>query len=224
MTALSPGNLYKTGLSNHAICTISTSSANSSRNHRGSVDHQLDQQFAREKILSSSTAYVSLFCGVVRSQGRLHRMADCRRIQSDLDSYDRTDSSVVFEISRGHFFSYIHDIFQSSLRPKHTLVLLLHPYSPFSETQQTAMSTISSQSVFSNASSSSSGFSSSPEQSPSSSTFSGSNIAWLSSAEVEAAMDREKKLVREEMERGVKVATGDESDRRDWKKALGPTT
>ncbi|GAA5851180.1 hypothetical protein JCM5353_007495 [Sporobolomyces roseus] len=86
------------------------------------------------------------------------------------------------------------------------------------------MSTISSQSVFSNASSSSSGFSGSPEQSPTSSTFSGSNIAWLSSAEVEAAMEREKKLVREDLERGVKVTTGDESDRRDWKKALGPTT
>ncbi|GAA5843300.1 hypothetical protein JCM3766R1_003655 [Sporobolomyces carnicolor] len=96
------------------------------------------------------------------------------------------------------------------------------------------MSGFSSKSVFSTCSSSSSTSTSSSSSSDSQS-FSDSKIAWLSSVEVEAAMEREKKLILEELLSGRHTSPasamspklldhGEEAGRKDWKRSVGPNT
>ncbi|GAA6023392.1 hypothetical protein JCM11491_006456 [Sporobolomyces phaffii] len=88
------------------------------------------------------------------------------------------------------------------------------------------MSGFSSKSVFSTCSSTST--SSSDSDREASPTFSHSKIAWLSSVEVEEAMEKERKSILEDMMSGGKLSStlplsGDEG-RKDWKRSVGPNT
>ncbi|GAA5900966.1 uncharacterized protein JCM6883_004711 [Sporobolomyces salmoneus] len=85
------------------------------------------------------------------------------------------------------------------------------------------MSGFSSQSVFSTTSSISSSSSSSTSSSVSRS-FSTSKIAWLSSVEVEAAMEKERKSILEDLRNASSTLPGEQGERKDWKRSVGPNT
>ncbi|GAA5883112.1 hypothetical protein JCM16303_006097 [Sporobolomyces ruberrimus] len=100
------------------------------------------------------------------------------------------------------------------------------------------MSGFSSKSVFSICSTTStssdsstlstSSFESTSSTSSNSSSFSNSKIAWLSSLQVEEAIEREKRLLsrdpRNDNDESFGMTGGEEGGRKDWKRSVGPNT